>query len=245
MRVDVLTLFPEFIDAATGFGVLGRARARGLLELAGWNPRDHAEGAYRRVDDRPFGGGPGMVMMIEPLCRALAAARAADPRPAHVVHFSPQGRPLSQSRVRELAGLPRLILVCSRYEGVDERFIQHEVDEEISLGDYVISGGELGAAILIDAITRLQPGALNDAESALQDSFEEGLLDCPHYTRPVTHPFGEVPAVLLSGNHAEIARWRRAQSLARTAARRPDLLQAAALSPAERARLGPDPAEPG
>ena len=225
MRIDILTLFPDFIRQAVAFGVLGRACERGLVEVEAWNPRDYAEGGYRRVDDRPFGGGPGMVMMIDPLSRALAAAREADPRPLHVIHLSPQGRPLTQARVRELAAMPRLALVCSRYEGVDERFIEHEVDEEISLGDYVISGGELGAAVLVDAIARLQDGALNDAESAVQDSFEgEGLLDCPHYTRPVDHPFGHVPDVLLSGNHAEIARWRRAQSLARTQARRPDLL---------------------
>ena len=225
MRIDILTLFPDFIRQAVAFGVLGRACERGLVEVEAWNPRDYAEGGYRRVDDRPFGGGPGMVMMIDPLSRALAAAREADPRPLHVIHLSPQGRPLTQARVRELAAMPRLALVCSRYEGVDERFIEREVDEEISLGDYVISGGELGAAVLVDAIARLQDGALNDAESAVQDSFEgEGLLDCPHYTRPVDHPFGLVPDVLLSGNHAEIARWRRAQSLARTQARRPDLL---------------------
>ncbi|SIQ49342.1 tRNA (guanosine(37)-N1)-methyltransferase TrmD [Solilutibacter tolerans] len=234
MRIDILTLFPDFIRQAVAFGVLGRACERGLVQVEAWNPRDFAEGGYRRVDDRPFGGGPGMVMMIDPLSRALAAARKADERPLHVIHLSPQGRPLTQARVRELAAMPRLALVCSRYEGVDERFIQHEVDEEISLGDYVISGGELGAAVLIDAIARLQEGALNDAESAVQDSFEgDGLLDCPHYTRPVDHPFGRVPEVLLSGNHAEIARWRRAQSVSRTFERRPDLLEAARLSPAE------------
>ena len=234
MRIDVLTLFPDFIRQAVAFGVLGRACERGLLHVDAWNPRDYAEGGYRRVDDRPFGGGPGMVMMIEPLSKALAAARAAEAAPAHVIHLSPQGRPLTQQRVRELAAEPRLILIASRYEGVDERFIEREVDEEISLGDYVLSGGELGAAVLIDAIARLQDGALNDAESAVQDSFEDGLLDCPHYTRPLHHPHGEVPPVLLSGNHAEIARWRRQQSLQRTLARRPDLLDAAPLSAAER-----------
>lgn len=235
MRIDILTLFPDFIRQAVTFGVLGRACERGLVEVEAWNPRDYAEGGYRRVDDRPFGGGPGMVMMIDPLSHALAAAREADERPLHVIHLSPQGRPLTQARVRELAAMPRLALVCSRYEGVDERFIEHEVDEEISLGDYVISGGELGAAVLVDAIARLQDGALNDAESAVQDSFEgEGLLDCPHYTRPVEHPYGRVPDVLLSGNHAEIARWRREQSVSRTAERRPDLLAGAATGPAER-----------
>lgn len=233
MRIDIVTLFPDFIREAVAFGVLGRACERGLIEVEAWNPRDYAEGGYRRVDDRPFGGGPGMVMMIEPLSKALAAARATDPRPAHVIHLSPQGRPLKQARVRELAAMDRLVLIASRYEGVDERFIAHEVDEEISLGDYVLSGGELGAAVLVDAIARLQEGALNDAESARQDSFEDGLLDCPHYTKPAIHPYGDVPAVLLSGNHAEIARWRRGQSLDRTRERRPDLL------------AGEDPGIPG
>ncbi|MGY0504610.1 tRNA (guanosine(37)-N1)-methyltransferase TrmD [Luteimonas sp. e5] len=234
MRIDVLTLFPDFIRQTLAFGVLGRACERGLVQVETWNPRDHAEGGYRRVDDRPFGGGPGMVMLIEPLARALAAARAADPRPLHVIHLSPQGRRLDQARVRELARMPRLALVCSRYEGVDERFIEQQVDEELSLGDYVISGGELGAAVLIDAIARLQPGALGDAESAAQDSFEHGLLDCPHYSKPARHAWGDVPEVLLSGNHAEIERWRRRQSLLRTAQRRPDLIAAAHLDPAER-----------
>ena len=188
MRIDILTLFPDFIRQAVAFGVLRRACERGLLQVETWNPRDYAQGGYRRVDDRPFGGGPGMVMLIEPLSKALVAVRAADPRPAHVIHLSPQGKPLKQARVRELAAMDRLVLIASRYEGVDERFIAHEVDEEISLGDYVLSGGELGAAVLVDAIARLQEGALNDAESARQDSFEDGLLDCPHYTKPAIHP---------------------------------------------------------
>lgn len=233
MRIDVITLFPDFIRQAVAFGVLGRACERGLLQVAAWNPRDFAEGGYRRVDERPFGGGPGMVMMIDPLARALAAARQAAEGAVHVIHLSPQGAPLTQARVRELARMPRLALVASRYEGVDERFVVREVDEEISLGDYVLSGGELGAAVLIDAIARLQEGALGDAESAVQDSFENGLLDCPHYTRPLQHPYGEVPEVLLSGNHAEIARWRRRQSLLRTRARRPDLLASAPLDEKE------------
>lgn len=237
MRIDVITLFPDFIRQAVAFGVLGRACERGLLQVEAWNLRDFAEGNYRRVDERPFGGGPGMVMMIEPLSRALAAARQAAEAPVHVIHLSPQGKPLQQARVRELAQMPRLALVASRYEGVDERFIAREVDEEISLGDYVLSGGELGAAVLIDAIARLQEGALGDAESARQDSFENGLLDCPHYTRPLQHPYGDVPEVLRSGNHADIARWRRQQSLVRTRARRPDLLATAPLSDAERAWL--------
>jgi len=239
MRIDVLTLFPDFIDQSASFGVVGRARERGLLQLHGWNPRDYAQGNYRRVDDRPFGGGPGMVMLIEPLRACLAAARAAGAGPAPLVYLTPQGRPLTQAKVRELAALPRLMLLCGRYEGVDERFIQAEVDEEISIGDYVLSGGELGAAVLVDAITRLQDGALGDAESAAQDSFEGegGLLDCPHYSHPVQHDWGQVPAVLRSGNHAAIARWRRQQSLGRTWLRRPELLDEDALSKADRKLL--------
>ena len=238
MRFDIVSLFPEFVAQIAAHGVVGRAGERGLLSLHGWNPRDYAEGNYRRVDDRPFGGGPGMVMMIEPLRAAIRAARDADPAPARVVYLSPQGGRLNQRKVRELAALPRLLLLCGRYEGVDERLLQHEVDEELSIGDYVLSGGELAAAVLVDAVARLQDGALNDAESAVQDSFEgDGLLDCPHYTRPVEHPLGRVPEVLLSGNHAEIARWRRQQALGRTWLRRPDLLDEAALSKADRALL--------
>ncbi|MCF7221066.1 tRNA (guanosine(37)-N1)-methyltransferase TrmD [Marilutibacter chinensis] len=238
MRIDVVTLFPDFIAQCAAFGVTGRAGERGLLSLHAWNPRDYAEGNYRRVDDRPFGGGPGMVMLIDPLRSAIHAARAAAPTPAPVVYMSPQGAPMTQAKVRELASLDRLILLCGRYEGVDERLIRAEVDEELSIGDYVLSGGELAAAVVVDAVARLQDGALNDAESALQDSFEaDGLLDCPHYTRPVEHELGTVPAVLMSGNHAEIARWRRMQSLGRTWLRRPDLLDETALSPADRRLL--------
>ena len=238
MRVDVISLFPEFLAQSAALGVVGRAQERGLLELHGWNPRDYAAGNYRRVDDRPFGGGPGMVMLIEPLRAALAAARAADPQPAPLIYLSPQGRPLTQAKVRELAALPRMILLCGRYEGVDERFLANEVDEEISLGDYVLSGGELGAAVIIDAVTRLQEGALNDAESAVQDSFEgDGLLDCPHYSQPSSHELGAVPDVLRSGNHAAIARWRRQQSLLRTSLRRPDLLDDAKLGKSDRKLL--------
>ncbi|MFC3549843.1 tRNA (guanosine(37)-N1)-methyltransferase TrmD [Lysobacter cavernae] len=237
MRIDVISLFPEFIAQCAAFGVVGRAGERGLLALHGWNPRDYAEGNYRRVDERPFGGGPGMVMLIEPLRASLKAAREADPRPAKVIYLSPQGAPLTQAKVRELAARERLILLCGRYEGVDERLIQAEVDEEISIGDYVLSGGELAAAVVVDAVARLQDGALNDAESAVQDSFEDGLLDCPHYTRPVEHELGDVPAVLMSGNHAEIARWRRMQSLGRTWQRRADLIDEASLSKADRKLL--------
>ena len=242
MRIDLISLFPEFVAQIAGHGVVGRAVERGLLSIHGWNPRDHAEGNYRRVDDRTFGGGPGMVMLIDPLRAAIAAARAADPAPARVTYLSPQGQRLTQGKVRELAGRERLILLCGRYEGIDERLVAAEVDEELSIGDYVLSGGEPAAAVVIDAVARLQEGALNDAGSAEQDSFGEDpeglqLLDCPHYTRPVEHPLGAVPEVLLSGNHAEIARWRRMQALGRTWQRRPDLLDEATLTPADRALL--------
>ena len=236
-RIDVLSLFPEFIQQSAEIGVVGRALRRGLLSLATWQVRDHASGAHRSVDDRPYGGGPGMVMMIDPLRACLETARGADPRPAHVVFMSPQGRPLSQQRIREWSQLPRLILICGRYEGVDERFLEHCVDEQTSLGDYVLSGGELAAAVIVDALGRLRDGALNDPQSASQDSFEDGLLDCPHYTRPPQHELGEVPAVLGGGDHAAIARWRRQQSLGRTWLLRPDLLQRVTLDEADRALL--------
>ena len=237
MRFDIVSLFPEFVAQLAAHGVVGRAGERGLLSIHGWNPRDHAEGNYRRVDDRPFGGGPGMVMLLEPLRACLEAVRAADPVPAPVIYMSPQGAPLTQKKVRELATLPRMILLCGRYEGVDERLVQAEVDEEISIGDYVLSGGELAAAVVVDAVARLQEGALNDASSAEQDSFEDGLLDCPHYSHPVEHAYGMVPEVLRSGNHAAIARWRRQQALGRTWERRPDLLAGRELSRADRQLL--------
>jgi tRNA (guanine37-N1)-methyltransferase len=237
MRIDVVSLFPEFVAQCAAFGVVGRAVERGLLSIHGTNPRDFADGNYRRVDDRPFGGGPGMVMLIDPLRRALNAARAAASGPARVVYLSPQGRRLDQAGVRRLAAEPRLVLLCGRYEGIDERLVRAEVDEELSIGDYVLSGGELPAAVLVDAIARLQDGVLNDAGSAAQDSFEDGLLDCPHYTRPVEHPLGNVPEVLLSGDHARIAAWRRMQALGRTAERRPDLLHGRELSKSDAALL--------
>jgi tRNA (guanine37-N1)-methyltransferase len=224
MRIDVVTLFPDFVAQCAGIGVIGRAQERGLLAVHTWNPRDYATDAYRRVDERPFGGGPGMVMLIDPLRAALNAARTAAAEPAKTIYLSPQGQRLDQAKVAELAQRERLILLCGRYEGVDERLLRHEVDEELSIGDYVLSGGELPAAVLIDAIGRLQEGALNDAESARQDSFSDGLLDCPHYTRPERHELGAVPEVLTSGDHAAIARWRRKQALGRTWQRRPDLL---------------------
>lgn len=237
MRVDVVSLFPEFIDAASRFGVVGRARDRGLLEVVGWNPRDFAEDRHRTVDDRPYGGGPGMVMLIEPLRAALNAARAAAAGPAKVIHLSPQGARLEQAGVERLAREPRMILLCGRYEAIDERLLQAEVDEELSVGDYVLSGGELPACILIDAVGRLLDGALGDADSAQQDSFADGLLDCGHWTRPERHALGEVPPPLLSGDHAAIARWRRQQSLGRTWQRRPDLLARIELSRDDRILL--------
>ncbi|HET8898307.1 MAG TPA: tRNA (guanosine(37)-N1)-methyltransferase TrmD [Rhodanobacteraceae bacterium] len=237
MRVDVVTLFPELVQTCASAGVVGRARQRGLLAVETWNPRDFAADRHRTVDDRTCGGGPGMVMMIHPLRETLSAARAAAPERPRTIYLSPQGARLTQVRVAALAAMPRLLLLCGRYEGVDERLLAHEVDEELSIGDYVLSGGELAAAVLIDALGRLQDGALGDAESAAQDSFSDGLLDCPHFTRPVRDELGEVPPVLLSGDHAAIRRWRHKQSLGRTWLRRPDLLARVQLDREARALL--------
>ena len=240
---DVVTLFPEMFEAVTESGVTGRARERRLFELVLWNPRSFAANSYRTVDDRPYGGGPGMVMMAEPLEKALNAARqrqkssGLDVKRTKVVHLSPQGRLLSHRVVMELAGLQGLVLLAGRYEGVDERLIARAVDEEISIGDYVLSGGELAAMVLMDAVVRQLPGVLGDAESASQDSFVNGLLDCQHYTRPEVYEGEAVPPVLLSGNHAEIARWRLKQALGRTWQRRPDLLGQRAPSTDEQALL--------
>lgn len=228
MRIDVVSLFPQLIDDLLGYGITGRARQSGVFELGVWNPRDYTRDRHRTVDDRPYGGGPGMVMMIEPLRQAIAAARAANPA-APVVYLSPQGRRFDQALARETAQAPGLILVAGRYEGIDERLIELEVDAEWSIGDYVLSGGETAAMVVIDAVTRLLPGALGHADSAGQDSFSDGLLDCPHYTRPEDYQGRTVPAVLLSGDHAAIRRWRLKQALGRTWLRRPDLLQAMAL----------------
>jgi tRNA (guanine37-N1)-methyltransferase len=240
-QFDVITLFPQMFDAVTGCGVSGRARDQGLYELALWNPREFAANSYRTVDDRPYGGGPGMVMMAEPLAKSIAAARErqknAGVQDTRVVYLSPQGRVLNHRAVMKLAAGGGLVLLAGRYEGVDERLIGRHVDDEISIGDYVLSGGELAAMVVIDSIVRQLPGALGDAESANQDSFVDGLLDCPHYTRPESYEGGTVPAVLLSGNHADIARWRLKQALGRTWQRRPDLLDQRALSDEERALL--------
>ena len=227
MRFDVITLFPELFAPHLTQGITRRAFESGQVDVKLWPLRDFADNAYRRVDDRPYGGGPGMVMLVEPLERALTAIRAARNEAAAVVHFTPTGRRIDQAVVREFAASPGAILLCGRYEGIDQRFIDRHVDTELSLGDFVLSGGELPALALLDAVARLQDGVLGDAQSHQQDSFEDGLLDCPHYSRPEVLGDAAVPAALLSGHHAEIARWRREQSLALTALRRPDLIQAA------------------
>jgi tRNA (guanine37-N1)-methyltransferase len=243
MRIDVVTLFPDLVAHACAFGIAGRARERRLWALALWNPRDYATDAHRSVDDRPYGGGPGMVMMAAPLARALGAARAAQAAAgvhgARTLYLSPAGVPLTHAAVmdvvRDAAG--GVTLLAGRYEGVDQRLIDREVDAEVSVGDFVVSGGELPALLLIDAIVRQLPGALNDAESARQDSFADGLLDCPHYTRPERYEDERVPDVLLSGDHAAIRRWRLMQALGRTWQRRPELLAQRPLTAEERALL--------
>jgi tRNA (guanine37-N1)-methyltransferase len=244
MRVDVVTLFPEMVDHAARFGVTGRGLERGIWQLGLWNPRDYATDNHRTVDDRPYGGGPGMVMLGEPLAKALAAARLAQQQEGwgttRTIYLSPAGTPLTHRRVAEFAaasGTTGYVLLAGRYEGIDERLLEREVDEEIAIGDFVVSGGELPALLLIDAIVRQLPGVLNDAESAAQDSFCDGLLDCPHYTRPEQDGGDRVPDVLLSGNHAAIRRWRLQQALGRTWERRPDLLQDRKLTKEEQALL--------
>jgi tRNA (guanine37-N1)-methyltransferase len=224
MRIDVVTIFPPMVEAIAGYGVTGRAIKNGRVSLKAWNPRDFADNAYRRVDERPYGGGPGMVMMPEPLARTIAAVKREQPAVVKVSCLSPQGRVLDHAHVAELATRPGLILLAGRYEGIDERVIESMVDEEWSLGDYVLSGGELAALVMIDAVVRQLPGVLGDEESAGQDSFVRGLLDCPHYTRPEDFEGRRVPEVLLSGDHERIRRWRLKQSLGRTWLRRPDLL---------------------
>jgi tRNA (guanine37-N1)-methyltransferase len=241
LQFDVVTLFPSMFEAVTGWGVTGRARERGLYELVAWNPREFAGNPYGTVDDRPYGGGPGMVLMPAPLEKAIIAARQRQKstgvqRP-HVVYLSPQGRLLDHAQVAKYAIEQGLVLLAGRYEGVDERVIRHCVDDEISIGDYVLSGGELAAMVLIDSVVRQLPGALGDADSAAEDSFVNGLLDCPHYTRPEVFEGITVPQVLLSGNHAAIGRWRLKQALGRTWQRRPDLLARRQLTAEERALL--------
>jgi len=239
MRIDVVTLFPEMVEHAVRFGVTARARERNLWRLALWNPRDFARDNHRTVDDRPYGGGPGMVMLPGPLCEAIDAARMAQRgegiAATRTIHLTPAGTPLTHARVAELAKAEDAgyILIAGRYEGIDERVAIRDVDEEIAIGDFVVSGGELPALMLIDALVRQLPGALNDAESAAQESFVEGLLDCPHYTRPEVFEGMQVPPVLLSGHHAAIARWRSMQALGRTWERRPALLEGRALTAQE------------
>ena len=235
MRFDVISLFPEMF-AAMRQGVTGRAIERGQVTLQLWNPRDYADDAHRTVDDRPYGGGPGMVMMVEPLRQAIQAARTAVPE-SRVLYLSPQGRSLDQAAVREMAAEPGLVLLAGRYEGVDERLIDAFVDEEWSIGNYVLSGGELPAMVLMDAVIRLLPGVLGHADSAEQDSYVDGLLDCPHYTRPEEIEGSAVPEMLLSGNHELIRRWRLQQALGRTWLRRPDLLERRRLSGEEQVLL--------
>ena len=226
----LVTLFPEMFQAFTEQGVTGRAVQKGLLDVECFNPRDFTHDKHRTVDDRPYGGGPGMLMMVQPLSDAINAAKQAANGKAKVIYLSPQGKPLTQQLVKTLALEESLVLVAGRYEGVDERVIQSHVDEEISIGDYVLSGGELPAMVLMDAVSRLAPGVLGHAMSAEEDSFNNGLLDCPHYTRPEVLDGEPVPKVLLSGNHEKIRQWRLQQSLGRTWLRRPELLENLALT---------------
>ena len=231
IRFDAITLFPEMFAAVTASGITRRALESGLWQMQTWNPRDFTKDNYRTIDDRPYGGGPGMVMLAEPLDEAIRAAQArVAGSERKVIYLSPQGRPLDHGKVMELAAGAGAVLLCGRYESVDERLIQRAVDEEISIGDYVLSGGELAAMVLIDAVVRQLPGVLGDEDSAAQDSFVGGLLDCPHYTRPEEYAGERVPPVLLSGNHAEIERWRLKQALGRTWLRRPDLLAKRSMS---------------
>lgn len=236
MRIDVITLFPELVEQVISCGVVGRAAEQKLLELCCWNPRDYTRDKHRTVDDRPYGGGPGMLMKVQPLQDAIGAAREQNPD-ARLVYLSPQGELLNQQKLARQVELGSVIFLCGRYEGIDERLIQREVDEEWSIGDYVISGGELAAMVCIDAMTRLIPGALGHEDSARQDSFSAGLLDYPHYTRPENYLGDSVPEVLLNGNHGEIDTWREQQALGRTWQRRPDLLQQIRLDSRQQALL--------
>jgi tRNA (guanine37-N1)-methyltransferase len=240
MKISVVTLFPEMFKALSEYGISGRAFKHGLVQLTFSNPREFAEDRHRSVDDRPYGGGPGMLIKTEPVTAAIKAAReqlGSGAKKAPVIYLSPQGRPLVQKDLARLANEASLVLLCGRYEGIDERVISSLVDEEVSLGDYVISGGELAAMVLMDGIIRLKPEALGHEDSALEDSFVAGLLDCPHFTRPEEFAGMKVPEVLLSGDHAAIARWRMKQSLGRTWQRRPELLQELELNAEQQALL--------
>lgn len=238
-KFDVITLFPEMFDAITKFGITSRAKQQAIYEVQFWNPRDFTTDNHKTVDDRPYGGGPGMVMLVEPLEQAINAAKVSQAEKnieSWVIHLSPVGKPLTHEKVMQLSKKQGLVLLASRYEGVDQRLIDAQADEEISIGDYVLSGGELPAMALMDAIIRQLPGALGDSDSAVEDSFVEGLLDCPHYTRPEAYNGVKVPEVLLSGNHAKIKQWRLKMSLQRTRDQRPDLLAERPLTK-EEARL--------
>jgi tRNA (guanine37-N1)-methyltransferase len=237
MKIEVVTLFPRMIAGALEFGIVGRAVARGLLSVGTEDPRTYANDVHRTVDDRPYGGGPGMVLKPEPLLAAIRTAHARLPAGSPRVYLSAQGEVFRQAHAQELALLPGLLLVAGRYEGVDERVIELGIDRELSVGDYVLSGGELPALTVIDALARWLPGALGDERSGVEDSFAQGLLDWPHYTRPEVFEGRKVPPVLLSGDHADIRRWRLAQAVARTAARRPDMLRQAQLAPEARRAL--------
>ncbi|MGI9249062.1 MAG: tRNA (guanosine(37)-N1)-methyltransferase TrmD [Woeseiaceae bacterium] len=237
MRISVVSLFPEMVATIAEYGVVGRAQRRDLISLDIENPRDHTDDAHRTVDDRPYGGGPGMVMKYEPAARALQAVRARLPEGSPVVYLSPQGSVFDQAVAKRYSALPGMILLAGRYEGIDERLIESQVDEELSLGDFVLSGGEIAAMAVIDAVVRLLPGVLGDDVSAEQDSFMEGLLDCPHYTRPEVIDGKSVPDILVSGDHAKIARWRQKQALGRSYLRRPDLLEKLDLSEEQRKLL--------
>jgi tRNA (guanine37-N1)-methyltransferase len=233
----VVTLFPEMFEAIKAYGVSGRAVRNGLIDIACWNPRDFTLDKHRTVDDRPYGGGPGMLMKVQPLREAIHAAKAVAGEDVKVIYLSPQGRRLDHKGVQELASCKKLILVAGRYEGIDERLIESEIDEEWSLGDFVLSGGELPAMTMIDAVSRLVPGVLGHQNSATEDSFCDGLLDCPHYTRPEQFDEMQVPEVLLGGNHEAIRRWRLKQQLGRTWERRPDMLENLVLSKEQQALL--------
>ena len=237
MFIGIITLFPEMFKAITEFGVTGRAVKHNLLQVRCYNPRDFTHDKHKTVDDRPYGGGPGMLMMVQPLRDAIHSAKADAGDGVKVIYLSPQGRKLEQAGVKELSLNSKMILVCGRYEGIDERLIQSEIDEEWSVGDYVLTGGELPAMTLIDAVARFIPGVLGKQESAQEDSFADGLLDCPHYTRPEVLDGLTVPPVLMSGNHVEIRKWRLKQSLERTWLRRPELLESLALTDEQRKLL--------
>jgi tRNA (guanine37-N1)-methyltransferase len=226
----VISLFPDMFSPFTQQGVIGRAVKSGKLSVDTFNPRDFTHDRHRTVDDRPYGGGPGMLMMVKPLTDAIHAAKNIGGENSKVIYLSPQGKPLDQAGVKRLASIERIILICGRYEGIDERVIESHVDEEVSIGDYVLSGGELPAMVLMDAVARLVPGVLGHKASAVEDSFTDGLLDCPHYTRPEVLEGQKVPEVLLSGDHEKIRQWRLMQSLGRTMQRRPDLLNHLALT---------------